>query len=266
MIEELIRYGIKREHGRCVEPQLQNIIFPNGELVIPSNSNYDFYYLDAAMGYGCDIAQVRKWLDETRIKGEVVGIDLNYGKEYSYEEAKSVVERSLSDGSLLERCNALRGNALELSFSDNHFDRVSSIALIHHFNRAKRKKHFEEVYQVLKPGGIFFGWTLSGEDLEEFTKLKYDPQVKAWKNEHEAGLRTVVSSYVDIAVSEKGGEEIIRKVREQNKQFYEGVRKLLQQEKAEVTREELNRVLILLVNDDAASFPEYSERVVDLVY
>ncbi len=265
MIEELICYGIKREHGRCIEPQLQNITFPGGESVIPNDANDNFHYLDTVMGYCCDMAQVRKWLDEKKIKGEVFGIDLNYGREYSYEEAKRAVERSFGEGSLFDRCNVSQGNALELSFSDNYFDRISSIALIHHFNRAKRKTHFEEVYRVLKPGGILFGWALSGEGIEDFTKLKYDPQIKTWKNEQEDGLREVVSSYIDSTVPENKREEMIRKMQEHNKQFYEVVRKLFQQEGVDLTRKEINQVLVGLVRNETASFSEYPERVVGAV-
>ena len=68
MLESLIRYGIKREHGRCIEPRLQNITFPCGELVIPNSVNYPFHYLDTVMGYGCDIAQVRRWFDDKNVR------------------------------------------------------------------------------------------------------------------------------------------------------------------------------------------------------
>lgn len=258
-MKNLIRYGIKRIHGRCVEPQIQNIKLPFGNLIVPNNAT-EFNYLDTVTGYGCDIALIRKLFDEREIKGDVFGIDLNYGKEYYHENARDIVKKSLGDGTLFDRCKVSQGNALSLSFIDDLFERVSSIALIHHFSREERRKHFQEAYRVLKDGGILFGWTLSGEGIEEVARYKRDSRVKEWKQEHWGGIRAIVSSY--LGTSE---ENIVRNVREYNKQFYEQVKMLLNGEGYHLSREGLNGTLTSIVNNELHDLSEYSSKTLSAI-
>lgn len=47
------------------------------------------------------------------------------------------------------------GLAYDLSFEDAAFDRVISSLMIHHLTTANKRKAFQEVFRVLKPGGEF---------------------------------------------------------------------------------------------------------------
>jgi len=47
------------------------------------------------------------------------------------------------------------GNALDLKFKDNYFDKIYSIAVLHHIPSDKlRSKFLDEMARVLKPGGV----------------------------------------------------------------------------------------------------------------
>jgi len=53
--------------------------------------------------------------------------------------------------------DVIKGNMTELPFNDNEFDGIISIASYHHLdNDQDRKKSLNEIYRVLKNGGICF--------------------------------------------------------------------------------------------------------------
>src|SRR6266404_459531 len=47
----------------------------------------------------------------------------------------------------------VRGNIAELPFVDNHFDLVTANMVVEHLD--KPEVQFQEVYRILKPGGLF---------------------------------------------------------------------------------------------------------------
>lgn len=49
----------------------------------------------------------------------------------------------------------IEGFAHHLDFLDNTFDRVISCLMVHHLTLPNKRKAFEEVFRVLKPGGEF---------------------------------------------------------------------------------------------------------------
>ena len=49
--------------------------------------------------------------------------------------------------------NRVRGNIAELPFVDNHFDLVTANMVVEHLD--KPEVQFQEVYRILKPGGLF---------------------------------------------------------------------------------------------------------------
>ena len=55
-------------------------------------------------------------------------------------------------GSTLHQFQCFSGE--RIPFEDNHFDRVTSIEVIEHCPEPINQKMFEEIYRVLKPGGV----------------------------------------------------------------------------------------------------------------
>ncbi|MFH0832612.1 MAG: class I SAM-dependent methyltransferase [Candidatus Aenigmatarchaeota archaeon] len=155
--------------GKAVSPHIKLDLFSSKSIV-----------LDTAMGYGVDIAAVKKTFPDA----EVHGIDSNIvmrddvwednswkGLEYSYGRARDVVKSALGSD-ILPSCNVKRGSALKLDFEKNRFNKILSIALLHHLCRDERKASFEEAYRVLKKNGLYIAASISCEILDKFSDMK----------------------------------------------------------------------------------------------
>ncbi|MFH0869100.1 MAG: class I SAM-dependent methyltransferase [archaeon] len=57
-----------------------------------------------------------------------------------------------------------QGFVENLPFKKNSFDAVVSIAVLHCLSAASRKRYADEIYRVLKPGGILYMLTLAADD------------------------------------------------------------------------------------------------------
>lgn len=95
----------------------------------------DYNFLDL----GCGTATAEANLCSSFRSG--VGIDLSY-RMLKARECKA------------ENCFFLQGNVAELPFSDGTFDLVFSITLMHHLADDVLPVFFDEIYRVLKPGGL----------------------------------------------------------------------------------------------------------------
>jgi SAM-dependent methyltransferase len=114
----------------------------------------DARVLGVAAGYEATIY----WL--TRKVGRVVATDL-YSAEDAWSETDSSAEMLTDPGKFWDgswdpdRLEVRNMNALELDFPDDSFDGVFSSSSIEHFGGfGEIRRSIEEIYRVLKPGGV----------------------------------------------------------------------------------------------------------------
>lgn len=96
--------------------------------------------LEIGVGQGTDLAQFGK------SGAECYGVDIT--DNHLQITARNFSERGLN-------VVLYKADATQLPFPDGHFDCVYSFGVIHHIPEIERI--LEEVYRVLKPGGVFMG-------------------------------------------------------------------------------------------------------------
>ena len=79
--------------------------------------------------------------------GSVKGIDYS---EVSVEKSRKVNAKDIKKG----RCEVIQANVVELPFEENSFDAVTAFEMVYFWPNLVL--NFQEVYRVLKSGGIFF--------------------------------------------------------------------------------------------------------------
>lgn len=94
--------------------------------------------LEIGVGFGCDHSQIARYLPKS-----LTGVDLTY---------RAIENTKLRFKSLKLDSSLKIDNAENLSFDDNTFEAVYSWGVLHH--SPNTKKCFDELYRVLKPGGI----------------------------------------------------------------------------------------------------------------
>jgi ubiquinone/menaquinone biosynthesis C-methylase UbiE len=112
--------------------------------------------------FGCGPGQTTKYLSDTGI--EISGLDLS---EKIIEQARTYHPQ----------INFRKGNILDLDFENNSIAGVVAFYAIVHFTREQVRIAFNEVFRVLKPGGIFLFTYHIGEEtihLDEFIGNKVD--------------------------------------------------------------------------------------------
>jgi SAM-dependent methyltransferase len=110
------------------------------------------------LGVGAGYEATIYWL--TRKVGQVVATDL-YAANDAWSETDSSAEMLTDPGKFWDgpwdpgRLEVRDMNALELDFPDDSFDGVFSSSSIEHFGEfADIRRSIEEIYRVLKPGGV----------------------------------------------------------------------------------------------------------------
>jgi SAM-dependent methyltransferase len=110
------------------------------------------------LGVGAGHEATIYWL--TRQVGRVIATDL-YEAEDTWSETDSSADMLTDPGRFWEgpwdpdRLEVRHMNALELDFPDDHFDGVFSSSSIEHFGGfGEIRRSIEEIYRVLKPGGV----------------------------------------------------------------------------------------------------------------
>ena len=150
------------------------------------------------------------------LKGEqVVAIDMRRGE---LEEAPEGPLKIVMD-------------ARDLQFLASAFETVTAFFTVMYIMRAERKKVFEEIYRVLKPGGTFLMWDVvippKGDNMKEWFVVPAVIAVKGKEIETGYGVRWEgkeqdMGYYVGLA--EEVGFEVMEK-EEQGQVFFMRLRK-----------------------------------------
>ncbi len=71
--------------------------------------------------------------------------------------------------------NFITADALALPFSDNYFDQIFSMSVLHHFPGATREKYLQECFRILKPGKkiILRVWNMWENGLAKELLIKF---------------------------------------------------------------------------------------------
>jgi ubiquinone/menaquinone biosynthesis C-methylase UbiE len=114
-----------------------------------------------------DKTRVRLWpcvisfLDEFQSNTEILDIGCGNGKYMNYRDDINIKGIDISTN-LIEICkkkgfDVIKAPMTDIPFTDNKFDGIICIASYHHLNNDDdRKKTLDEIYRILKPGGIAF--------------------------------------------------------------------------------------------------------------
>jgi SAM-dependent methyltransferase len=143
-----------------------------------------------------DKTRVRLWpcvisfLDEFQSNAEILDIGCGNGKYMNYRDDINMKGIDISI-KLIEICknkgfDVIKASMTDIPFNDNRFDGIICIASYHHLNNDNdRKKTLDEIYRILKPGGLAFieVWglvqTLPNKNAENFKK---NSNLVKWKS------------------------------------------------------------------------------------
>ncbi len=90
---------------------------------------------------GCGTGGMMSWLTRYARAGSVTGVDLSpHALQFSHRNHR----------------NVLRGSIAKLPFADASFDLVTSFDVFPHLPREENSPALDEIYRVLRPGGIVF--------------------------------------------------------------------------------------------------------------
>lgn len=106
--------------------------------------------LDVGTGAGLLLVGAAKQLP----RGKVIGIDLWASKDLSNNAAETTMRNVQIEG-VGNRVEVKTGDARELPFPDDSFDRAVSLLCIHNIeDKAEQAKACREIARVLRPGGL----------------------------------------------------------------------------------------------------------------
>ena len=117
----------------------------------------DAKVLDCGCGGGASMKRLLKKCPQ----GIVKGIDYS---PVSVEKTKKVNETAIAEG----RCAVFQGSVEHMNFTDASFDVVTAFETVYFWPGLP--KCFQEVYRVLKPGGIFLICNESNGDTDKDEK------------------------------------------------------------------------------------------------
>lgn len=98
-----------------------------------------FHVLELGPGNGANLVRLAKRHPDNKM----IGVDLCPGKPRDLPSNARLLRRNYSDLSI---------------FKENSFDVVYAVETIVHCSEAEKDSVFQEVYRVLKPGGVFLNW------------------------------------------------------------------------------------------------------------
>ena len=108
-------------------------------LKIPDNGNI----LDCGCGGGANMERILCEHPQTVVKG------IDYS-EVSVEKSRKVNQKEIDKG----RCEILQASVMELPFAEEQFDLVTAFETVYFW--PDLLKSFQEIYRVMKSGGVFF--------------------------------------------------------------------------------------------------------------
>ena len=121
------------------------------------NAAPDAKVLDCGCGGGATIRRLLKKCPQ----GIVQGVDYS---SVSVKKSKKVNEAAIAEG----RCAVLQGSVAALPFKTDEFDAVTAFETVYFWSDLSRC--FQEVYRVLKPGGVFLICNESNGDTDKDEK------------------------------------------------------------------------------------------------
>lgn len=98
-----------------------------------------FHVLELGTGIGSNLLRIAIQHPDV----ELIGVDLCPGKPRNLPSNVRLLRRNYNDLSI---------------FADNSFDAVFAVETIVHCSEAEKDSVFQEVFRVLKPGGVFLNW------------------------------------------------------------------------------------------------------------
>jgi len=120
------------------------------------------HFLDLGCGAGPNMV----WLAEKGIT--VTGLDIA-------PSALALARQTMDRRGLQDRLGTLEdGSVTDLPFADDAFDGAVEACVFQHLDRVDRRRSFDELARVIKPGGVFVGYMLS--DAHTIFEQKRDEQ------------------------------------------------------------------------------------------
>jgi len=120
---------------------------------------------DSILDLGCGNGRLLEFFSDKNI--DYVGVD----------NSEKLIERAIDKFSKSSiKPKFVVADALKLPFKDESFDKVFSVAVLHHIPSSEyRRRFFEEARRVLKPGGILIltVWNLRGFTKKNRVIFKY---------------------------------------------------------------------------------------------
>ncbi len=98
-----------------------------------------FHVLELGPGNGSNMIRIARQHPDNKL----IGVDLCPGKPRDLPSNARLLRRNYSDLSI---------------FKDNSFDAVYAVETIVHCSEEEKDSVFQEVFRVLKPGGVFLNW------------------------------------------------------------------------------------------------------------
>ena len=157
---------------------------------------YDIYATDFSKSRFRIWPHVKQFLDDISSNSKVLDIGCGNGKNMKYGFQNKDLEmygleysQVLTNICLKNGLNVIQGSALTLPFTDESFDAIIMIAVIHHIEPELHTKVLNEIQRVLKPGGkcLITNWAV---EQPENTKRKFVQglNIVTWKNKEDKPL------------------------------------------------------------------------------